>query len=73
MFGYTNLGMIIAVKNCPDALQTARFTEFPCLFFILLCCGEPVAINGSEMVHFAPILVPMMMMLGYSPAFAQVI
>ena len=75
MFSYTNLGMIIAVKSA-DALQAAGFTGIPLmLFFILLCCVVNLFMtSGSGKWYiFAPILVPMMMMLGYSPAFAQII
>lgn len=75
MFSYTNLGMIIAVKSA-DALQVAGFTGIPLmLFFILLCCVVNLFMtSGSGKWYiFAPILVPMMMMLGYSPAFAQII
>lgn len=75
MFSYTNLGMIIAVKSA-GALQAAGFTGIPLmLFFILLCCLVNLFMtSGSGKWYiFAPILVPMMMMLGYSPAFAQVI
>lgn len=75
MFSYTNLGMIIAVKSA-DALQAAGFTGIPLmLFFILLCCMVNLFMtSGSGKWYiFAPILVPMMMMLGYSPAFAQII
>ena len=60
MFNYTNLGMIIAVKSA-GALQAAGFTGIPLMiFFILLCC----VVN---------LFMTMMMMLGYSPEFAQVV
>ncbi|MCD8370485.1 MAG: AbgT family transporter [Clostridiales bacterium] len=75
MFSYTNLGMIIAVKSA-DALKAAGFTGIPLmLFFILLCCVVNLFMtSGSGKWYiFAPILVPMMMMMGYSPAFAQII
>ncbi len=75
MFNYTNLGMIIAVKSA-DALQAAGFTGIPLMiFFILLCCVVNLFMtSGSAKWYiFAPILVPMMMMLGYSPEFAQVV
>ena len=75
MFNYTNLGMIIAVKSA-DALQAAGFTGIPLMiFFILLCCMVNLFMtSGSAKWYiFAPILVPMMMMLGYSPEFAQVV
>lgn len=75
MFNYTNLGMIIAVTGA-GALQAAGFTGIPLMiFFILLCCVVNLFMtSGSAKWYiFAPILVPMMMMLGYSPEFAQVV
>lgn len=75
IFAYTNLGMIIAV-NSAELLQAAGFTGLPMIiFFILLCCVVNLFMtSGSAKWYiFAPILVPMMMTLGYSPAFAQVI
>ena len=75
MFSFTNLGMIIAVKSA-GALQAAGFTGIPLMiFFILLCCTVNLFMtSGSAKWYiFAPILVPMMMMLGYSPEFAQVV
>ena len=75
MFAYTNLGMIIAV-NSAELLQAAGFTGLPMIiFFILLCCVVNLFMtSGSAKWYiFAPILVPMMMTLGYSPAFAQAI
>ena len=75
MFSYTNLGMIIAVKSS-DLLKAVGFTGIPMiLFFIILCSVVNLFMtSGSAKWYiFAPILVPMMMNLGYSPAFAQVI
>ena len=75
MFNYTNLGMIIAVKSA-GALEAAGFTGIPLmLFFIVLCCIVNLFMTSgtAKWYIFAPILVPMMMMLGYSPEFAQVI
>lgn len=74
MFSYTNLGMIIAVKSA-DALQAAGFTGIPLmLFFILLCCVvnlfmTTVPENGT----FCSDPGTLMMMLDYSPAFAQIV
>ena len=75
MFNFTNLGMIIAVKSA-GALQAAGFTGIPLMiFFILLCCLVNLFMTSgtAKWYIFAPILVPMMMMLGYSPEFAQVV
>lgn len=75
MFSYTNLGMVIAVKSS-DLLESVGFTGLPMIiFFILLCCIVNLFMtSGSAKWYiFAPILVPMLMNLGYTPAFAQVI
>ena len=75
MFSYTNLGMVIAVKSS-DLLEAAGFTGMPMIiFFIVLCCLVNLFMtSGSAKWYiFAPILVPMLMNLGYTPAFAQVI
>lgn len=75
MFTYTNLSMIIAVKGA-GLLEAAGFTGIPLmLFFILLCTTVNLFMTSgtSKWYIFAPILVPMMMQLGYSPEFAQCI
>ncbi len=56
-------------------LRAAGFTGIPLmLFFIILCCIVNLFMTSgtAKWYIFAPILVPMMM-LGYSPEFAQVI
>jgi aminobenzoyl-glutamate transport protein len=75
LFSYTNLGMVIAV-NGAAALQNAGFTGIPLIIGIILltCIVNLFMSSGSAKWYiFAPIFVPMLMILGYSPAFAQVI
>lgn len=75
MFNYTNLGMVIAVKAA-DALKNAGFTGIPLILgmILLTCLVNFVMTSGTAKWYiFAPIFVPMLMLLGYSPAFAQVI
>lgn len=75
MFGYTNLGMVIAV-NAADALKNAGFTGIPLVLGMILLTTlvNFVMTSGSAKWYiFAPIFVPMFMLLGYSPAFAQVV
>ena len=75
MFGYTNLGMVIAV-NAADALKNAGFTGIPLVLSMILLTTlvNFVMTSGSAKWYiFAPIFVPMFMLLGYSPAFAQVV
>ena len=75
MFSYTNLGTIIAV-NASDALQKVGFTGMPLVIGVILLT---IVVNffmtsgTAKWYIFAPIFVPMFMLLGYSPEFAQVI
>ncbi len=69
MFGYTNLGMVIAV-NAADALKNAGFTGIPLVLgmILLTILVNFVMTSGSAKWYiFAPIFVPMFMLLGYSP------
>lgn len=75
MFSYTNLGMVIAV-NAANGLQSVGFTGIPLIFSLILLTGlvDLVMTSGTAKWYiFAPIFVPMFMLLGYSPSFAQVI
>lgn len=75
MFSYTNLGTIIAV-NASNALQSVGFTGIPLVIGVILLT---IIVNffmtsgTAKWYIFAPIFVPMFMLLGYSPEFAQVI
>lgn len=75
MFSYTNLGMIIAV-NASGALQSVGFTGIPLILGVMLLT---IVVNffmtsgTAKWYIFAPIFVPMFMLMGYSPEFAQII
>lgn len=75
MFSYTNLGTIIAV-NASNALQNVGFTGIPLVIGVILLT---IVVNffmtsgTAKWYIFAPIFVPMFMLLGYSPEFAQVV
>lgn len=75
MFSYTNLGTIIAV-NASEALQKVGFTGIPLVIGVILLT---IVVNffmtsgTAKWYIFAPIFVPMFMLLGYSPEFAQVV
>ena len=75
MFNYTNLSMVIAV-NGAAALQNAGFTGVPLLIGIVIMSAvvDLFMTSGTAKWYiFAPIFVPMLMLLGYSPAFAQAV
>jgi aminobenzoyl-glutamate transport protein len=72
-FKWTNLGPITAVLGA-DLLRDIGLTG-PAVFvpFILMCCGVNLML-GSASAQWsvtAPIFVPMLMMLGYSPQVVQ--
>ena len=75
IFSYTNLGMVIAV-TAADFLKGAGFTGIPmvlCIILITTFVNFFMTSGTAKWYIFAPIFVPMFMMLGYSPEFAQVL
>ncbi len=72
-FGWTNLGSITAVLGA-DVLQTIGLTG-PLVFipFILMCCIVNLALGSAsaQWAITAPIFVPMLMLIGYSPEVIQ--
>lgn len=72
-FGWTNLGSITAVAGA-TFLQNVGFTG-PILFFVfILVCAFINLMLGSASAQWAvtaPIFVPMLMLLGYSPEVIQ--
>lgn len=72
-FGWTNLGAITAVLGA-NFLQNIGFTG-PVLFFLfILVCGFINLMLGSASAQWAvtaPIFVPMLMLLGYTPEVIQ--
>ncbi len=72
-FNWTNLGMILAVKLA-GVLKALNFTGFPMVIGVILVSTFINLFIGSGSAKWAllsPVFVPMFMMLGYSPAFAQ--
>ena len=72
-FGWSNLGAITAVAGA-DFLKDTGLTG-PGLFaaFILVCCGVNLMIGSAsaQWAVTAPIFVPMLMLIGYSPEVIQ--
>lgn len=72
-FGWTNLGAITAVVGA-DLLQAANLTG-PSVFilFILMCCIVNLSLGSAsaQWAITAPIFVPMLMLVGYSPEVVQ--
>jgi len=75
IFNYTNLGTVIAVTGA-NFLKSAGLTGVPMIIGIILITTVVnffMTSGTAKWYIFAPIFVPMFMMLGYSPEFAQVI
>lgn len=73
-FSYTNLGTILAVKGA-DFLQKTGMTGFPLIIGFILVSAFINLFIGSASAKWAimaPVFVPMLMRLGYSPEFTQV-
>lgn len=75
IFNYTNLAMVIAV-NAASFLSHIGLTGVPLILAILLVTTFVnffMTSGTAKWYIFAPIFVPMFMMLGYTPEFAQVV
>lgn len=72
-FGYTNLGQITAVSGA-NFLQAIGLTGPGIFFFFILVCAFINLMLGSASAQWAvtaPIFVPMLMLIGYSPEVIQ--
>ncbi|MCT4618185.1 MAG: AbgT family transporter [Marinisporobacter sp.] len=73
-FNWTNVGLILAV-SAGKLLNAINFTGMPMIICIILFSAFVnlfIGSGSSKWALLAPVFVPMFMMLGYSPAFAQV-
>lgn len=72
-FAWTNLGSILAVVGA-DAIRAMRLDN-PLVFipFILMCCFVNLMLGSAsaQWAVTAPIFVPMLMLVGYSPEVIQ--
>src|SRR5699024_11171489 len=70
-FNHTNLGRILAIKGA-DFLNETGFTGIPLILAFLVVTGLINLFIGSASAKWAimaPVFVPIMMRLGYSPEF----
>ncbi len=73
-FSYTNLGTILALKGA-EFFRTAGIGPIPTMVLFILFSAFINLFMGSASAKWsllAPVFVPMFMLLGYSPEFAQV-
>jgi len=72
-FGWTNLGLITAIAGA-DFLQAIELTGPIVFLFFIIMCGIVNLSLGSASAQWAvtaPIFVPMLMFIGYSPEVIQ--
>ena len=72
-FSWSNLGTILAIKGA-DFLQAINFTGLPLILVFILVAALINIFIGSATAKWAimaPVFVPMLMQLDYSPEFAQ--
>ncbi len=72
-FGWTNLGIILAI-NGANILKATGFTGLPLLISFIIVSGLInlfFASASSKWTMIAPIFVPMLMLVGYTPEFTQ--
>ncbi len=73
-FNWSNLGLIFAISGA-DALQSIGFTGIPLIAAFVIVSSIINIIIGSASAKWAimaPIFVPMLMLMGYSPELTQV-
>lgn len=72
-FNWTNLGLIVAVKGA-ELLQSSGLGPIPLLVTFVLVSGFINLFMGSASAKWAimaPVFIPMLMLLGYSPELTQ--
>jgi aminobenzoyl-glutamate transport protein len=72
-FNWTNLGLIVAVKGA-EALQAAGLGAIPLMISFIVVSAFINLFMGSASAKWAimaPVFIPMFMILGYTPEFAQ--
>ncbi|MEM7768324.1 MAG: AbgT family transporter [Pseudomonadota bacterium] len=72
-FGWTNLGAITAVSGAQFLQETGLTGPIVFVFFILMCALINLSLGSAsaQWAVTAPIFVPMLMLIGYSPEVIQ--
>lgn len=72
-FGWTNLGAITAVTGAQFLQDTGMTGPAVFILFILMCCFVNLMLGSAsaQWAVTAPIFVPMLMLIGYSPEVIQ--
>lgn len=72
-FNWTNLGLILAIKGA-DVLKAADLGPIPLMLCFVVVSAMINMVMGSASAKWAimaPVFIPMLMLLGYTPEFTQ--
>lgn len=75
LFSWSNLGLIMAISGA-QALRALEFTGLPLIIaFVIVTMGINllIASSSAKWAVMAPVFVPMLMLLGYSPELTQAV
>ena len=75
LFNWSKMGTLLAIGGA-DFLKNMGFTGLPlCVTFVLVCAFVNIFMSSgsAKWAIFAPIFVPMFMLLGYHPGFTQLL
>ena len=75
LFNWTKLGTIIAIAGA-DGLEAAGFTGLPmivCFILMVACINLLIGSSSAKWSLLAPIFIPMFLLLGYDPAYTQLV
>ena len=75
LFSWTHLGTLLAIGGA-DFLKNVGFTGLPmCVLFVLITSLVNIFMSSgsAKWAIFAPIFIPMFMLLGYHPGFTQLL
>lgn len=73
-FAWSNIGVVLAIKGA-EGLKAANITGLPLIYgLIVVSCIINMFIGSAsaKWAILAPVMVPMMMLMGYDPALTQV-
>lgn len=75
LFGWTNIGVIIAIAGA-DFLKAVNFTGVPMfvgIIFIVIIINLMMSSSSAKWAFLGPVLVPMLMLMDYHPAWVQLL
>ncbi len=75
LFSWTNLGVLLAIGGA-DFLKAINLTGIPMFvvtILIVVCINLIMSSASAKWTFLAPVLVPMLMLMGYHPAWIQLL